>query len=68
MPHSCIGAFPRKESGIQVLAGITPNSQTIGEAPGHQSKPEKNQQKVIQKFQLNGNFLARNGFDIFMVQ
>jgi hypothetical protein len=45
-----MGDFPRKEGGIQVLAGIAPNSQTIRylfRTPGQQSKPEKNQQKLI---------------------
>jgi hypothetical protein len=27
---SCVGMFPRKEVGIQVLAGLAPFSQTVG--------------------------------------
>ncbi len=50
MPHSCIGAFPRKKSGIQVLVGIAPNSQTIGEAPGQHSQPEKTAKESLRNF------------------
>jgi len=30
MPHSCESVFPKKEGGIQVLAGLAPSSQTVG--------------------------------------
>jgi hypothetical protein len=30
MLSSCAGVFPRKESGIQVLAGFAISSQTVG--------------------------------------
>jgi hypothetical protein len=30
MLHSCAGAFPRKEGGIEVLAGLAPSSLTVG--------------------------------------
>jgi hypothetical protein len=75
MPHSCMGDFPRKEGGIQVLAGIAPNSQTIRylfRTPGQQSKPEKNQQKLISanSFQWKkiDQLFDQMKFSIFMVQ
>jgi hypothetical protein len=30
MPQGCVGAFPKKEVGIWVLAGLAPSSQTVG--------------------------------------
>jgi hypothetical protein len=30
MPHGSLGAFPRKEGRIQVLAGLAPSIQTLG--------------------------------------
>jgi hypothetical protein len=38
--HSCMGTFPRKEGGIQVLAGLAQCIQTVGSflrTPGWQS-------------------------------
>ncbi len=29
-PSGCMGVFPGKEGGIQVLAGLAPCSQTVG--------------------------------------
>ncbi len=30
MPHGCVGMFPGKEGGIQVLAGLAPSYKTVG--------------------------------------
>ncbi len=54
MPHGCEAAFPGKEGGIQVLAGLAKHLEPYWKTPGRQSQIEKFNIKWVWLIHFNG--------------
>jgi hypothetical protein len=69
MPCSWEGAFPRKEGGIRVLAGLAPcSSQTVGSLLVTSKAGQKNAKLYINDIRFGNCFPAQKMFANFTIR